>query len=111
MGKPCISQQVIEWVEDVEQDEEEEVAIHRSAGLVSSLDKPNNSVWALDDLQNTLRLTSQPLKELCHADGKRERFFDGLRLVWYPNQTVKEAYESGKQIIYFKNGDKKQVCY
>lgn len=109
IGEPCITEQVIEWVEHLEQKDEEVpvAAIHPPSRHAET----DPSIWALDDLHKNLHLTSQPLQELCHANGKRERFYDGLRLVWYPNETVKEAYESGRQIIYFKNGDKKQVRF
>lgn len=67
------------------------------------------AIWALDDLQKALKIATS-FQEQCHRDGKYERFFEsGLRLVWYPNGTVKESYLDGKQVIYFRNGDKKQV--
>ena len=46
---------------------------------------------------------------MVHANKKVEYIYENVKLVWYPNGTLKENYSNGKQVVYFANGDKKTI--
>lgn len=63
---------------------------------------------ALSSLASVLEL-QEPLDIFVYPNKKVEYVYDQVKLVWYPNGTLKENYFSGKQVIYFVNGDKKTI--
>jgi centromere protein J len=66
------------------------------------------AVVALSSLATVLEL-DEPLDTIVYPTKKVEYVYDQVKLVWYPNGTLKENYFSGKQVIYFVNGDKKTI--
>ena len=66
------------------------------------------AVVALSSLATVLEL-EEPLDTITYPNKKVEYLYDKVKLVWYPNGTLKENYFSGKQVIYFVNGDKKTI--